>query len=370
MELAFNEVKNDLEMQDYNLSIYARIDKDKELYSKVLETTKLDNIENWTAIKQRGMEIEKPNYSQEYKDVVDIREEESLYVGFNILETNSYKKYISELGLNYDDIKDKAILIDKTQFSVYNSEKNKNIKYDMRNFSYNKGDKIKGTLTENDKNIEVEVGFITENLPFGIIRYGNPKIIISEEYYDKAISNGTERDVNVFYKSNNPDKLQDEIEEFLKEYNISINNIAENAKVMENLFTLIAIFLYGFIIVISLIGITNIFNTITTNMELRKREFAMLKSIGMTKQEFSKLIRLESVFMGTKSLLFGIPIGLALSYLIYHFLTEESITYHPPFIAILASVIAVFLLITSLMKYSMNKINKQNTIETIRNENI
>ncbi len=56
---------------------------------------------------------------------------------------------------------------------------------------------------------------------------------------------------------------------------------------MNNLFTLIAIFLYGFIIVISLIGITNIFNTITTNMELRKQEFAMLKSIGMTSKELS-----------------------------------------------------------------------------------
>ena len=86
----------------------------------------------------------------------------------------------------------------------------------MRNFSYNRGDKIKGTLTENDKNIDVEVGFITENLPFGTNRYGTPKIIISEEYYNEAISNGTERDVNVFYKSNNPNKLQDEIEEYLK----------------------------------------------------------------------------------------------------------------------------------------------------------
>ena len=87
---------------------------------------------------------------------------------------------------------------------------------------------------------------------------------------------------------------------------------------MSNLFTLVGIFLYGFIIVISLIGITNIFNTITTNMELRKQEFAMLKSVGMTTKEFNRMIRLESLFMGVKSLFFGIPIGIALSYIIYH----------------------------------------------------
>jgi len=134
----------------------------------------------------------------------------------------------------------------------------------------------------------------------------------------------------------------------------------------------INIFLYGFITVIALIGITNIFNTITTNMELRSREFATLKSVGMTKKEFNRMIRLESFFYGTKSLIVGIPIGCVLSYVIYHFLTDgnSSIRYELPIMAILISVLAVFILISCIMKYSIGKINKQNTIETIRNENI
>lgn len=115
----------------------------------------------------------------------------------------------------------------------------------------------------------------------------------------------------------NDDKLQDEFDSYLSGESYNIDNKEENVRIMNNLFTLIAIFLYGFIIVISLIGITNIFNTITTNMELRKQEFAMLKSIGMTSKEFKRMIRLESLFMGIKSLLFGILIGIILSYLIY-----------------------------------------------------
>ncbi len=78
----------------------------------------------------------------------------------------------------------------------------------------------------------------------------------------------------IYYDSSNPDKLQDDIDELLKGYNYNINNIAENARMLEKVFTLVGIFLYGFIIVITLIGVTNIFNTITTNMELRKPEFA------------------------------------------------------------------------------------------------
>ena len=141
---------------------------------------------------------------------------------------------------------------------------------------------------------------------------------------------------------------------------------------MNSFFTLISIFLYGFIAVIALIGITNIFNTITTNMNLRQREFAMLKSIGMTTKEFNRMIHLESIFYGTKALIFSIPLGTLISYGIYLILSDGEliIKYQLPYTAILLSTLAVFLLISIIMKYSINKINKQNTIETIRNENI
>ena len=106
-------------------------------------------------------------------------------------------------------------------------------------------------------------------------------------------------------------------------------------------------------------------------MELRKPEFAMLKSIGMTTKEFNRMISLESLFIGLKSLFFGIPIGLGLSYLLFIGLAKRSgLPYELPIIPILISVGVVFVLITLIMKYSISKINKQNTIETIRNENI
>ena len=98
----------------------------------------------------------------------------------------------------------------------------------------------------------------------------------------------------------------------------------------------------------------------------------MLKSIGMTTKEFNKMIRLETIFMGIKSLVFSIPIGIGLSYLIYKAFSgeQETLKFIVPINAIVTACLAVFLLITCIMKYSMNKINKQNTIETIRNENI
>ena len=171
-------------------------------------------------------------------------------------------------------------------------------------------------------------------------------------------------------------KVEDEIIQVYKGKNISednfmVVNMEEAVKANNAIVLVISIFLYGLITVITLIGITNIFNTITTNMNLRKKEFAMLKSIGMTRKEFNRMIRLESIFYGLKSLIIGIPIGTLLSYAIYKgFETNMGMSYVLPVKAILISIVFVAVVITIIMKYSMSKINKQNIIETIRNDNI
>ena len=91
----------------------------------------------------------------------------------------------------------------------------------------------------------------------------------------------------------------------------------------------------------------------------------------MTKKEFRKMIRLESIFMGLKSLIYGVPIGIILSYAIHYSLENDNgLPYQLPIFAIIVSILVVFILISIIMKYSMSKIDKQNTIETIRNENI
>lgn len=289
------------------------------------------------------------------------------YLNMVVLGKEQYNKYIKSLGLEYNEIKDKAILLDGFILERYDEEQNKNVNKYIKRYDLNKGDIIRGKL-ENEDSFNIEIGKVTDKVPFGLKYYNDSKLIISDELFDKI---ATARTIDIYYKASNADKLQDDIDEYLKGEDYYLSNSEENAKMMHNLYTLIGIFLYGFIIVISLIGITNIFNTITTNMELRRQEFAMLKSIGMTTKEFNKMIRLESLFMGLKSLIIGVPIGIGLSYLIYHFLVGETgMPYKLPILAITIAIVTVFILISIIMKYSINKINKQNTIETIRNENI
>ena len=93
------------------------------------------------------------------------------------------------------------------------------------------------------------------------------------------------------------------MEKILGDIDYSLDNTDKNYRIIKGIYTLVAIFLYGLITVIALIGITNIFNTITTNMNLRRGEFAILKSIGMTSHEFNRLVNLEIIFYSLKSLL-------------------------------------------------------------------
>ena len=362
MELAFQNVNNELKVSDFNISLSTNAINDYS-YNKFLKTVNLSGIEDYAILRNSELSFTGSHSSKEYLEYFGTKNESDAegHITIFAIGKKQYDKYIKSLGLNYDDIKDKAILFDKQYITSYDKNNNK-ISKNIRVYDFSKGDVI--TSTNNQLNLEI--GAISSIEPDFLKWLSNSYLIISDEMFDKIAKTNN---LDIYYKASNADKLQDELDSYLNGESYNIDNKEENVRIMNNLFTLIAIFLYGFIIVISLIGITNIFNTITTNMELRKQEFAMLKSIGMTSKEFKRMIRLESLFMGIKSLLFGILIGIILSYLIY-LSSDSDIPYKLPIVAIIISILVVFILISLIMKYSLNKINKQNTIETIRNENI
>ena len=362
MELAFQNVNNELKVSDFNISLSTNAINDYS-YSKFLKTVNLSGVEDYAILRNSELSFTGSHSSKEYLEYFGTKNESDAegHITIFAIGKKQYDKYIKSLGLNYNDIKDKAILFDKQYIISYDKNNNK-ITKNIRVYDFSKGDVI--TSTNNQLNLEI--GAISSIGPNLLKNLSNSYLIISDEMFDKIAKTNN---LDIYYKASNADKLQDELDSYLNGESYNIDNKEENVRIMNNLFTLIAIFLYGFIIVISLIGITNIFNTITTNMELRKQEFAMLKSIGMTSKEFKRMIRLESLFMGIKSLLFGILIGIILSYLIY-LSSDSDIPYKLPIVAIIISILVVFILISLIMKYSLNKINKQNTIETIRNENI
>ena len=151
----------------------------------------------------------------------------------------------------------------------------------------------------------------------------------------------------------------------------NLQNIAEMEESERNIVTIIRVFSYGFIVLISLIAAANVFNTISTNISLRRREFAMLKSVGMTQKGFNKMMNFECLLYGSRALLYGLPVSCGITYLIYLAIMEGyETTFHLPWTAIGIAVLSVFLVVGATMMYSMRKVKKDNPIDALKNENL
>ena len=332
------------------------------------EIAKFSGVEEYSIVRLSNFYVD-TNTIKGNEDFRTGDEYSQIPISIIALGDEEYRRYVNELGLNYNDAKDKAILIDDyTQYVV--DEENKG-KYIMKRvYTYEKGDTILGSFEdEGVKDTYLEIAAIGTTRPMGLenVTSSYGYLVISDDFYNRNVKDTYAQEL--YIKCDDSNKLEGQIRQ---EYDdLIVYNLDEQMQQEQSVYLVIQIFLYGFITVISLIGITNIFNTITTNMNLRSREFAMLKSIGMTNKEFNKMIRLESILYGLKSLLIGIPIGIILSYLVYKAVSGGiEMEFILPINSIIISIVVVMLLIIFIMRYSLSKINKQNIIETIRKDNI
>ncbi|MDD3218007.1 MAG: FtsX-like permease family protein [Lachnospiraceae bacterium] len=127
--------------------------------------------------------------------------------------------------------------------------------------------------------------------------------------------------------------------------------------------------MYSFVALLMLMGLTNVISTLSTNVLMRSQEFAVLKSIGMTSESLKKMLKYESAMCSIKALLYGVPIGIAMTVVINLPIRKMfPIAYHFPWIAILLCILAVSLITWSITVYAAHKLKSQNIIETIRAE--
>lgn len=365
MNMAFSIVDLEVGKSDANIQlIIGDNSKDKENnLNKIEQIFNLDNIERISFQKRLlGEIIDKTLYTKEFNKLIGTN---GTKISIFAIGDSEYRTYVKSLGLNYSDVKNTGILINNS--FAYDEDSKKDVEISVLNIK--KNDKV--DIKINNITHQIKISEVTKERPFGFSNtYSSGFIIVSDEYLNELDSNFNYGWILI--RSNNADLLQSNIEKILGDIDYNLDNTDKNYRIVKGVYTLVAIFLYGFITVITLIGITNIFNTITTNINLRRGEFAILKSVGMTSHEFNRLINLETIFYSLKSLLIGIPLGVGISYLIYIAFSEGSreFQYEFPFGGVFISILAVFILVFIIMNYSIKKVNKQNIIEDIRNENI
>lgn len=366
---------------------------------------------------------------QLYDDSEDVSQEFLI----TVLDDKSYDKYASDAGIK--NAAAGAILVNKGTFDVYNENSSKYVKKEMELYKYKAGDTIEcgynvyddassddnaaegdtesstddNNAVEGDtesgtednsgyvdeetinngvrKTVDVTIAGVTDKVPIGYNGNSNTTLLfMNQKGFESLWADGKSGNelkpghasYSAYVVAENADEYQDTFEKETEgntEYSqisFYVSNLDKEMRDEKSLFTLLGVFAYGLIVVIALIGITNIINTLSTGMELRSREFATLRSIGMTDKQFAGMVRLESVFISVKALVIGVPLGILISYLLCVMMNrmDDAIIYEPPYKAIILCIVVVIMLIYAIMKLSMTKLRHNNIIETIKNENL
>ena len=372
-------------------------------------------------------------YGEYCRQLYDDSEDVSQMFLITVLDDKSYDKYASDAGIK--NAAAGAILVNKGTFDVYNENSSKYVKKEMELYKYKAGDTIEcgynvyddassddnaaegdtesstddNNAVEGDtesgtednsgyvdeetinngvrKTVDVTIVGVTDKVPTGYKGYGNTTLLfMNQKGFESLWADGKSGNelkpghasYSAYVVAENADEYQDTFEKETEgnpEYSqisFYVSNLDKQMRDEKSLFTLLGVFAYGLIVVIALIGITNIINTLSTGMELRSREFATLRSIGMTDKQFAGMVRLESVFISVKALGIGVPLGILISYLLCVMMNrmDDAIIYEPPYKAIILCIVVVIMLIYAIMKLSMTKLRHNNIIETIKNENL
>lgn len=371
---------------DYQISYFGD-DNNKEALDKINEIVKSSDVKEYVSYSVGNLSIiGNYTYSDEYLDfyksaygddgikALNNLKYQSIYI--LVLDDNSYNKYKKLIGLD----KDSVILLNRFKGVSYGN--NKRVNYDIP--VINSGDiNIKICNFDDDEenvdttkycNKNIDNIFVT-NKSFDLIEefsyMDDFKLIVNKKLYDSILDGGTDfTQFNIISdNTNNIDKLTKELDKY---NNVNYINIKESMKQANNLILVVKILMYGFISLVTLIGVTSVFNTISTSMALRKREFAVLRSIGLTRGGFNKMLFFESLFFGMKSLIFALPVSIGVTILIHYSLADmvSISTIIIPWKAIIISIVSVFIIVLLTMMYSSSKIKKHNIIEQIREENI
>lgn len=334
-----------------------------------------------------GFDVKESNINKEYKELIDKKFSKNNKNGETIYNfdpmQNTFQftgdKDIEELELKTGSF-DKETALKENGIILRNKSYYKELgkKAEIALTNYRVGDTIDAYNISRDedgnevrKPIRLKVLATTEDLLPGnkYATYMGIDFITYDEVGSKLgydINSG-----DIYINSDKTEDTRKELKEIGKKYGYDVYDEVEAALEIEQSIMATKVFVYGFVTVISLVSIANIVNTISTNINLRKREFAIIKSIGVTPGGFNKMIYLESFLYGALALVYGVPIGLLIDVLMNKttgYVIQLGMVL--PWDAVLISIVGIFVITFVASYIPMKKINKENIIENIRQESI
>lgn len=368
----------------YPTNVYISLNSKDDAKVVEQQLNKMPNVKDYrgTAICYNiTFDKSKEYLSSEASEYKDLLAEDSMVAV--CLDNKSFDEYAAELGTDaskyHNASKPAAILYNTAELNNIDDKKSKTVEMYQDLTGKTISGFFPGSYDEQNNPINKDWSVKIENQTTAAPKSGNfdqfyNRVILVMPYdtfftvFDDGVGAMSYGVITEDHK-----EVMETLDETLNDIGIgfSLNDLTENANRISAIVTVANVFGYGFIILITLISVTNIINTISTSMEERRREFAMIKSVGMTPKSFKKSIYLESIYYGLKSIFWGILISFVIDYLMYLTLAQ-SLDYGYTFRwqYYLIAVVAIFLIIGFALVYSMSKIKNDNIIETLKQDEI
>ena len=359
------------ELPKYEYAASFSSDKKESIDSIINQVLKIDGIKKYSVYNQTNFLTDNNDYFN--KEVLDMENTTNDRISVNVLslDNKSYEEYKKQIGLSTDQ----PILLNTYSYIEYTNNSRKQITVTP----YNKISSLEIKTYDEKNNFKLDNIYSTNILPFGIEEtyLGTMTIIVNEETYNKLKIDDNYYS-SMYLLADNYDEfdklLDSESKENILTDDVSVytTNIKKELQLLSNIVFVIKLLLYGFISLVTLIGVTSVINTINTSIALRKKEFAVLRSIGLTPRGFNKMMLFECLFFGLKSLLYGLPVSFIVIYL-FHLSFNGIVSFDSmliPYGSILMAIFGVFIIVLISMWYATIRIKKDNILDAIREENI
>ncbi len=220
---------------------------------------------------------------------------------------------------------------------------------------------------------EVEIGGIIDyknnNYVYNLNPKGSISIFVPASVYSKELNDSSMTIIGI--ETDNHAQVTEKLYDFTESQSFEttyVSDYVDAFQAMNTLVFILKVFIYGFISLISLITVANIINTVSTSIDMRRKEFAMLKSVGTTPKGFRKMIHLESLFYAIKALVFGIPLSILASFGLTALTKSASIPFEINWTMYLAVIVVVFAIVELSMLFSVSKLKNDSIIETLKEE--
>lgn len=376
------------ESSDYDISYYLSDDDDSQsIYEMLSRTEGITNHTYWSWT-STPCYLDRSQLDDKYWESSGIsaaepnKKVETISLFF--IADDDYEQYLKEQGLDpavyMDTQSPTAVLYDYNrgydsntgQYYTYNAFDASVSELDLPLYDWEEESRANDDGLSREPWTTVHIGAHVDTKPFGLSNYSDAISLLYPYSARETLLPDTKLNVSMTFTAENPDEAYETLSDALISQGLPVNslyNYAEDDNSVRAYMTIIQIFSYGFIILISLIATANVFNTISTNIQLRRREFAMLRSVGLTRRGLYRMLNFESLLYGLRSLMYGIPASILVTYLIYSAISAGiNSHFYIPWSSIVIAVGSVFLVIFASMLYAARKIQNDNPMEVLKQD--